>query len=394
MGARPFAGAGLVLAASLPALLVACRPAESPSPDYRVWAADQSGNVVHVLDPDGRQVQAVDLAASVGADRPHTLYLGRDRQLLFFANTVSNQAAVHRAEDGALLSVVEGVGKAPHAVQPHPDDARRAYVSNIAPRAADAEGRPDAGETLLELVRGPEDGWRAARRLDLTAEEALADSGRFPSWRPVVVGFGADGRHALVTLFDGGVAALDLEEWRVVDAWGNDRVHRHATLAVASPDRREVYVTGGSAEEAWLYVFDTSGRPELVAAHDLSAWGRDAHGAAVDPGRRELWVTHRASGTVTVHGLSDLRSDGTPVAVLDLEGETPDLIEISPDGLRAYVTLRGPNPAPTIPFPLAGRTPGVAVIDVPGRSLLEVIPLGDPEASDFHGVAVVPSREG
>lgn len=51
--------------------------------------------------------------------------------------------------------------------------------------------------------------------------------------------------------------------------------------------------------------------------------------------------------------------------------------------------MRGPNPAPTIPFPLKGNTPGVAVVDVPGRKLLEVVALGDSQQGDFHGLAIV-----
>jgi hypothetical protein len=355
-----------------------------------VWAADQNGNRIYVLGPDGETLSDIDLAAQVGADRPHTHHLAPDTRLLFFANTVSNQASVHLASDGSVAAVVEAVGKSPHAVQPHPHDPRRAYVSNIAPRGQTTDGRPDAGESITELERGTDSGWEVARRLDLAGEPALADEERFPSRRPVLVGFTADGNEMLVSLFDGGVASVDLKTWRVVRAWGNDRVRRHATLVLPSPDGRELYVTGGSDRESWLYVFDVTGTPRLVAAHDLSPWGRDAHGAAVDRVRGELWVVHRASGTLTVHRLEEIRTVGTPVASLDLGGETPDLFEISHDGRRGYVTLRGPEPAPTIPFPLKGRTPGIAVIDVPARAVLAIRPLGNPERSDFHGIAIVP----
>jgi hypothetical protein len=75
--------------------------------------------------------------------------------------------------------------------------------------------------------------------------------------------------------------------------------------------------------------------------------------------------------------------------VLSLNGEIGDLIEFSPDGARAFITLRGPRPAPTIPFPLAGRTPGVAFVDAARREVKRVVPLGDSAQSDFHGIAVV-----
>lgn len=382
--------AGRISLLAVPLVLLACSSPEASTADYRVWAADQNGNRMYVLDPEGETLSELDLTAKLGSDRPHTHHLSPDSAVLFVAHTISNQASMHRSTDGALLAVVEDVGKAPHAVQPHPLDPGRAYVSNIAPRGTDDDGEPDRGETITELVRGEDGDWTIGRRLDLTAEPLLADTARFPSRRPVLVGFSRDGSEMLVTLFDGGVASVDLEAWRVSRSWGNDRVRRHATLALPSPDGSELYVTGGSDAESWLYVFDVSEEPRLVASHDLSEWGLDAHGAAVDRERRELWIVHRASGTLTVHPLETLHTDPAPVSVLEVAGETPDLIEISPDGRRAYVSLRGPEPAPTIPFPLKGETPGVAVLDVPGRTLLGVRALGDPEEGDFHGIAVVP----
>lgn len=359
------------------------------SPGYEVWAADQNGNVLYVLAPDGEVKRAVNLAELSGADRPHTLYLDGDGEYMFFANTVSNQAAVLRVPTAELSGVVAEVGKAPHAVQPHRDDASRAYVSNIAPQARNEQDAPDRGETITEISRGEDGTWRATRHLDLRSDALLADDERFPSRRPVLVAYSADGRYMLVTLFHGGVAAVDLERWQVTRAWGTDRIHAHGTVLVSSPDGREIYVTAGAAESSWLYVFDVSGEPELVAAHDLSEWGFDAHGAAIDAARGELWLTHRASGTLTIHDLQSIRESGAPAAVLEMENETPDLIEISPDGRMAYVTLRGPNPAPTIPFPLQGNTPGVALVDVAERSLVSVVPLGDREQGDFHGIAIV-----
>ena len=354
---------------------------------YEIWAADQNGNVIYVL-AGGAVVRTLDVKAQVGGERPHTIHVSRDSRWLFAAHTVSNQATVHRLPDGAPVAVIDTVGKSPHAVQPHPTDPDRAYVCNIAPQASDAAGRPDRGESITELRRGADGRWTVSRRLDLKSAPALADTTRFPSRRPVLVGFSADGRQMLVTLFHGGAAIVDLEGWRVTEAWGADRMPAHSTVATASLDGRELYVTAGSPTTSWLYVFDVSGAPRLAASHDLARWGKDAHGAAVHPNGRELWVVHRASGTITVHPMTQLRQPHEPT-VVSLGEEIPDLIEFGPDGRRAYVTLRGPKPAPTIPFPLAGRTPGVAVVDAEARRLVAVVPLGDPEESDFHGIAVV-----
>lgn len=360
------------------------------APDYRVWAADQNQDAIFVLAPDGELLERMDLAA-VGAERPHTIHPDPSGALILSANTVSNQASIHSSTDGEILAVVAAVGKLPHAVQPHPDDPDRAFVSNIGPREEE-DGTADRGETITEIRRAGDGDWEVSRTLDLVGAPALADEEIYPSRRPVLVGFSADGGTMLVTLFDGGVAAVDLEAWEVTRGWGPEEVIRHATVVVPSPDREELYVTAGGETESWLYVFDVTGEPELVASHDLADWGRDAHGAAVNRHGEELWVTHRASGTLTIHPLGSLQEPHEPES-LELAGETPDLVEISPDGQRAFVTLRGPDPAPTIPFPLTGQTPGVAIVDVPARQLVDVVPLGDPEHSDFHGLAIVQETE-
>lgn len=61
---------------------------------------------------------------------------------------------------------------------------------------------------------------------------------------------------------------------------------------------------------------------------------------------------------------------------------------LSPDARRAYVTLRGPKPAPTIPHATVGDTPGIGIIDVASRKLLTVVQLGEQGAADFHGLFI------
>jgi hypothetical protein len=60
----------------------------------------------------------------------------------------------------------------------------------------------------------------------------------------------------------------------------------------------------------------------------------------------------------------------------------------APDHSLAYVTLRGPKPAPTIPHATVGETPGIGIIDVANRKLLRVVKLGDQVNADFHGIFV------
>ena len=77
--------------------------------------------------------------------------------------------------------------------------------------------------------------------------------------------------------------------------------------------------------------------------------------------------------------------------VADIEegfGETPDIIAMSPDSSRAYISLRGPNPV-SAPHVAVGSTPGFSVVDVAARELAALVqPNADDPASDLHGIGV------
>jgi DNA-binding beta-propeller fold protein YncE len=353
---------------------------------YEVWAADQNGNIVYVLDADGKVLRMIDGATLGDAKRPHMLWGVAKDEFIYSANTASNSVTVLSNKDGAVRAVIPGVGKAPHAAQPNPKQPERIYISNIAPQAAGPDGKADRGETISEVVHS-NGKWEVTRFLDLKTAPPLADTARFPSRRPVCVGFSKDGRYLLATLFNGGLLVVDLPAWNVVNAWGKDEIAENGCGFAASPSGDEIYVTAGNLQSSWLYVFDVTAQPKLVASHNLSRLGQDAHGLAVDAAGQTLWVVHRVSSNATVHPLADIRKPDHQVSVIDFVGKTPDLIAISPDHRRAYVTLRGPTPAPTIPHATVGETPGVAIIDVASRKLSKVVHLGD-KAADFHGVFI------
>ena len=363
----------------------AAPPATAPS--YEVWAADQNANVLYFLDADGKTLRTLDGAALGDAKRPHMLWGVPGDDYVYSANSVSNSVTVLGKSDGQVKAVISGVGKLPHAAQPNPRRPDRIYVSNIGAQEA-KEGKADLGETLTEIVRSTGPTWKIERRLDLKTDPALADSKLYPSRRPVCAGFTNDGRYMLVTLFHGGLAAVDLEGFRVAKSWGNDRIGMHGCGFAASPSGNELYVTAGDLTHSYLYVFDVSGEPNLVASHDLSASGQDAHGVVVDPSRRTLWVVHRVSGNITIHPLSRIREPGHPFETVGAVGKAPDLISISPDYRRAFVTLRGPKPAPTMPHNLVGETPGVTIIDVAEKRVVKRVDLGDRELGDFHGIFI------
>lgn len=360
--------------------------------DYVIWASDQNADDLYILDPDGGVIDIIDRETLGGAERSHMLWGVKDDPYVYSANSVSGSVTVLDSRTSRVAAVIENVGKLPHAAQPNPARPDHIYVANIGPQATDEDGNPDTGETIAEIIRTEtEDGyvWEVSRMLDLKAAPALADDNLFPSRRPVCAGFTPDGSAMLMTLFNGGLAVIDLDAFEVTKAWGRDEIAEHGCGFAESPNPGEVYVTAGGQFSSWLYVFEfTDEGPELVASHNLSQTGHDAHGAWVDTERNELWVVHRVSDNATIHPLDEIRNEGHEFEVMDFVGRTPDLITMSRDNSRAFITLRGPNPAPTIPHDIVGERPGISIIDVATREIIEVVHLGDPEGGDFHGIFI------
>ena len=383
----------LIIGFTLALLINGCEEAEeSEDLDYVVWAADQNLDDLYILDPNGGVIEVINRAELGGAERAHMLWGTPPDPFVYSANSVSGSVTVLDSRNNNVVAVIEDVGKLPHAAQPVPSRPDHIYVANIGPQDVDEDGNPDKGETIAEIIRSDgDDGhtWELTRFLDLKADPLLADDEMFPSRRPVCAGFTPDGNYMLMTLFNGGLAVVDLQEWEVSKAWGKDEIAEHGCGFAESPNENEVYVTAGDLQSSWLYVFEyTEDGPELVVSHNLSETGQDAHGAWVDTQRNELWVVHRVSDNATIHPLNTIREEGHDFEIMDFVGQTPDLITMSSDNGRAFVTLRGPNPAPTIPHDIVGDRAGISIIDVANRDLLDVVYLGDQEDSDMHGIFI------
>ena len=130
-----------------------------------------------------------------------------------------------------------------------------------------------------------------------------------------------------------------------------------------------------------FYVFDTATH-EVV--HQGDTRGFDPHGVWPTPNGAEIWMVNRGTSNAIVIDADRLEI----VDEIEFVGKTPDIVAMSPDGGRAYVTLRGPEPV-SMPHMAVGETPGFAVIDIAARELVEVVqPDEGNAASDFHGIGV------
>ena len=136
--------------------------AQQAIPPYEVWAVDQNANMLYVLDPQGKTLRTIAGAALGDARRPHMLWGVPKDEYVYSANTTSNSVTVLSSKDGVVKAVIPGVGKSPHAAQPHPRQPDRIYVANIAPQEV-KDGKSDRGETITELVRTAGPRWEISR---------------------------------------------------------------------------------------------------------------------------------------------------------------------------------------------------------------------------------------
>ena len=359
----------------------------SESLAYEVWALDQAANTLHVIRPleDGSGV-TFEVTDTVEFDdrivRPHMIDFTSDYRYAFVANTVSGNVAVIRTEDRAVIDVLE-TGPGSHMAAVAPGD-RVVHVDVIADGTfveieLDLENESfTIGRTLTI---------RDAPAVRSRAEEFAGSEGTL-SAQPICHAYTADGRFAYVTLgpalANGGLVIIDTERFEVVKAHPADEVRVNCGT-ILSPDGRKMYVNGGSLDTGVWYVFDTTTH-EVLHADPRNSFGLDAHGVALTPDGSELWMVNRASSNaIVIDPATDAVIDYIPFV-----GESPDILAMSPDGRFAFVTLRGPEPL-SGPHAIRGSSPGVSVIDVETRRIVEIVlPETDLRRSDFHGIGVRP----
>jgi DNA-binding beta-propeller fold protein YncE len=146
----------------------------------------------------------------------------------------------------------------------------------------------------------------------------------------------------------------------------------------------------------------TPNTPAPVTVFDHQSLGNvDSHGLLLTKHDGYLWVADRAANSLVVV------DPGTDLVVNEIElagnvssDPAPDLLDISPAGNRAYVTLRGPNPLtgnnPDVNN-AKGLTPGLGVVHVTHSGLagklkavfrISNMDAGGTERADPHGLAV------
>ena len=230
-----------------------------------------------------------------------------------------------------------------------------------------------------------------------------------PSNRPICPVIDSSDNFTFITLAGGGLFVINSKTtpMSIIGEYDKDMVHPEGCGGVQANGR--MYINSGGPLESDLYAFPLSGytssnppnspAPALVFTRDGT--NSDSHGATKTKHDRYVWVVERFGNNLTV---VDTENNAI-VNWVSLAGQVStdpaaDLMDISPNGNRVYVSMRGPNPL-TGNNPAfnnaAGNSPGLGVLKVEegGRSgtFAMRVPIshivGGVERADPHGLKVL-----
>ena len=347
--------------------------------------------------------------------RPHMLMFNEGQSHAIIAFVATGHVLFMDAAGRAPVRCID-VGVQAHAAFPSPDET---YVV-----VANQNGK------LLQRIATDYDtnsfALDAAATLDLATcvtpnAAACEDPVLRPDNAPICPVIDGASRFTFVTLRGGGIFVVDSTTTPMSIVGEYDRATVHPNGCGGAEAAGKIYVNAGGGTpanplESDLYAFPLAGfstapnppntpSPALILSQDARGFV-DSHGATLTKRGRFLWVADRAANLIVV---VDTRHDRV-VNEIGLAGTVspdpaPDLMVVSPDGKRVYVSLRGPIPL-TANVPgvnnAVGSTPGVGIVRVArgGRSgRLQAVatithPVGGVETADPHGLAVRDTSEG
>jgi DNA-binding beta-propeller fold protein YncE len=378
-------------------------PNQPRAKDWEVWALDQGEdlNRIHIYDSSLEEIDVIDFPALFSSGEigqevilPHMVDFNSTHEYAAVASPASRNVAIIRTADRQVLDIIE-TGAGAHMAAFTPDD-RSIWVANI--------GTVTFTEITVDLET---ESFAIGRELDLTNE---------PAWQaefenvqgggggavglnvpaPVCHQYTTDGKFAYLTLGPGagGLIVVDIasSEPGIAKVFPREEVKANCGVAL-SQDGRKMYANWGDPgdpndppeQSGEWYVFDTSSHSLLKSSSETR--GIDAHGARAALQGPWLWQVNRGSDNGIV---INTRTDNI-VHDLDFVGSSPDILDFSPDGKYAFVSLRGPNPLTGAAHVATGETPGFSVIKTANRQKIALIQPAAPEErerSDFHGIAV------
>jgi YVTN family beta-propeller protein len=354
-------------------LLVAALSPAAWGAGYEIWVANQGLDKIQIIDGESLKVTVeidVDSDAKPATSKPHMVLFSPDYTYAYIANVGaaarSNNILVIRTADRKIVATLPS-GPTTHAVTPS-HDGKLALATSV------------GSDTLFEVLADP-----ASGEFKLGREIPVGDGPGGVKDRPICAFFSSDSKKAYVTnggdpaaidpLSTGSISVIDVASGKQIKQINN--VGQETCGLALSKDGSKIYINIGGYVNSYVVINTKS---DTVTKQGNTA-GFDSHGIRLTPDGKELWLANRQSNNIVI---LDTATD-TPIAKVVEAGDRPDLIEFSPDGTRAFATLRGAAVTKTI-HDVSGKEPGIAVYDVKERKRLQHIPLeGDP-----HGIAIRP----
>lgn len=331
-----------------------------------VWVSDQGTDKIHILDGDGNLLQTIDIAPH--GSKPHMIVFNADASLALVANIGgSGSVSVIRTADRSVLQTIAAEAGSHAAV--FAPDGKSAIIAHT------------TANSLWELTWDAAAGkFAVGRKLGLREHPLLSNRAKFPANAAICAAYTGDGKSIFVTLGGGSLVIVDAATFAVVKAYDKETVAPNGCGLALSPDGSRMYVNSGTPTSGVWYTFD-SRTFDLLASG--STGGNDAHGALLSPDGSKLLTLNRLSDQMTLLDMATGKLGEKAIPV----GDAPDLMALSADGRRLYITMRGPNPA-TGTHALSGGTPGVLIFDLKKNAMLRHVSFGNADKSDVHGIAV------
>ncbi|MGW2049139.1 YncE family protein [Streptomyces sp. NPDC001858] len=144
--------------------------------------------------------------------------------------------------------------------------------------------------------------------------------------------FSLDGRYFIVSCeFSGELLKVDTEQMKVV---GQQRLPFKGAMpqdVKVSPDGKRFYIADMMAHGVWIVDGDTFGEPEFLHT------GKGAHGLYIGRDSREMYISNRGEGSVSVF---DFRANRLTKKWRLPEGGSPDMGGVSADGKVLWLSGR------------------------------------------------------
>jgi YVTN family beta-propeller protein len=331
-------------------VLVACLVASAmplAAASMRLYITNAAGDRVHVIDTSTNKVveeiEGIEIASGVSfsPDAKRLYFTCEGDQSLVVVDRVSKKIlgrapltgrpnSVETSPDGKLLFVA--IAQEPGAV----DIVDAATIKRIKSIPLKGPGHyvyitPDKKYIAANSVRG-----KFITLIDIATLEPVGDITFRSGVRPVAFELGQDGLTSRMF-----VQLSDLIGFQVVDF-----KTRKITTTVKLPEE-----------------------PVSLVGPQGGAQGTPAHGIAVSPDNKTLWVNSSIAGAVFIYSLPDLKLLATTVV-----GDVPDWLAFTPDSKVAYISNSGSRSVSAIDMKTFKEIARIPVGEVPKRSGVLVIP--------------------